>query len=112
MTASDSPMSVRKYAKLAALGAVGVSLGVFALYALIAVGSRHTASGGIRSNRGGGYLDQRRGTVCGHHCRTPRLRESPPRRVEETGLTDRIPSTPECGLLTGGARDAKDFAQC
>ena len=47
MTASDSPMSVRKYAKLAALGAVGVSLGVFALYALIAVGSRHTASGGI-----------------------------------------------------------------
>ena len=49
MTASDSPMSVRKYAKLAALGAVGVSLGVFALYAIIAFGSRHTATGGIDS---------------------------------------------------------------
>ena len=47
MTASDSQISVRKYAKLAALGAVGVSLGVVALYALIAFGSRHTATGGI-----------------------------------------------------------------
>ena len=42
-----STMSVRKYAKLAALGAVGVSLGALALYALIAFGSRHTADGGI-----------------------------------------------------------------
>ena len=42
-----SQMSVRKYAKLAALGAVGVALGVLALYALIAFGSRHTADGGI-----------------------------------------------------------------
>ena len=42
-----STMSVRKYAKVAALGAVGVSLGVFALYGLIAFGSRHTADGGI-----------------------------------------------------------------
>ena len=42
-----SQMSVRKYAKLAALGAVGVSLGVFALYAVIAYGSRHASDGGI-----------------------------------------------------------------
>jgi len=47
MSAFVQQMSVRKYAKFAALGAVGVSLGVFALYALIAVGSRHTATGGI-----------------------------------------------------------------
>jgi hypothetical protein len=40
-------MSVRKYAKLAALGAIGVSFGVIGLYALIAFGSRHTADGGI-----------------------------------------------------------------
>jgi len=40
-------MSVRKYAKIAALGAVGVSLGVVALYALIAFGSRPTPDGGI-----------------------------------------------------------------
>ena len=40
-------MSVRKYAKLAALGAVGVSVGVFGLYALIAFGSRPTPDGGI-----------------------------------------------------------------
>jgi len=40
-------MSVRKYAKLAALGAVGVSIGVFGLYALIALGSRHTAGSGV-----------------------------------------------------------------
>lgn len=44
---SHSPMSVRKYAKLAALGAVGVSFGVLALYALIAYGARPTAVGGI-----------------------------------------------------------------
>jgi hypothetical protein len=42
-----STMSVRKYAKVAALGAIGVSVGVLALYALIAFGSRHTADGGI-----------------------------------------------------------------
>ena len=47
MSALVQQMSIRKYAKFAALGAVGVSLGVFALYALIAVGSRHTATGGI-----------------------------------------------------------------
>ena len=40
-------ISVRKYAKLAALGAVGVSLGVFALYLVIALGSRHTAGSGV-----------------------------------------------------------------
>jgi hypothetical protein len=49
MTATDSraPMSVRRYAKLAALGAIGVAAGVLALYALIAFGARHTATGGI-----------------------------------------------------------------
>ena len=47
MSALVQQMSVRKYAKLAAVGAVGVSLGVFALYALIAVGSRHTPTSGI-----------------------------------------------------------------
>ena len=46
-----SQMSVRRYAKLAAMGAVGVALGVFALYALIAFGSRHTADGGIDSTQ-------------------------------------------------------------
>ena len=40
-------MSVRKYAKVAALGAVGVSLGVLGLYGLIAFVARHTADGGI-----------------------------------------------------------------
>ena len=40
-------MSVRKYAKLAALGAIGVSFGVLGLYALIAYGSMPTALGGI-----------------------------------------------------------------
>jgi len=49
MTASVTPMSVRKYAKLAALGAVGVSLGVVALYAVIALGSSHTPTSGIDS---------------------------------------------------------------
>lgn len=45
--ALGSGMSVRKYAKLAALGAVGVALGVLALYALIAFGSRHATLNGI-----------------------------------------------------------------
>ena len=49
MTASIPQMSIRKYAKLAALGAVGVSLGVVALYLVIALGSRHTATSGIDS---------------------------------------------------------------
>jgi hypothetical protein len=40
-------ISVRQYAKVAALGAIGVSVGVLALYALIAYGSRHTPDGGI-----------------------------------------------------------------
>jgi hypothetical protein len=47
MNALVSQMSVRKYAKLAAVGAVGVSLGVLGLYALIAFGSRHTAASGV-----------------------------------------------------------------
>lgn len=42
-----SQMSVRKYAKLAALGAIGVAVAVFGLFALIAFGSRHTADSGI-----------------------------------------------------------------
>lgn len=40
-------MTIRKYAKLAALGAVSVSLGVLALYGLIVFGARPTATGGI-----------------------------------------------------------------
>ena len=47
MNALASQMSVRKYARLAALGAAGVSLGVFALYLVIALGSRHTPTSGI-----------------------------------------------------------------
>ena len=39
--------TVRKFAKLAALGAVGVSIGVLGLYALIALGSVPSATGGI-----------------------------------------------------------------
>jgi TRAP-type C4-dicarboxylate transport system permease small subunit len=46
---SRTPPSVRKYAKLAALGAVGVGFGVLALYGLIAFGSRPTPTGGIDS---------------------------------------------------------------
>ena len=42
-------MSVRKYAKVAALGAIGVSFGVIGLYLLIAFGSSHSAAGGIDS---------------------------------------------------------------
>jgi hypothetical protein len=44
---TGTPPSVRKYAKLAALGAIGVGFGVLALYALIAFGSRPTPTGGI-----------------------------------------------------------------
>ena len=40
-------ITVRKYARLAALGAVGVSFGVLALYGLIAYGARPTPDGGI-----------------------------------------------------------------
>jgi len=40
-------MSMRKYAKLAAFGAIGVSVGVLALYALIVFISRPTPTGGI-----------------------------------------------------------------
>ena len=47
MNAFVSQLSVRKYAKLAAVGAVGVALGVLALYAVIALGSRHTDTSGI-----------------------------------------------------------------
>ena len=47
MSAFVSQISVRKYARLAALGAVGVSLGVFALYLVIGLGSRHTPTSGI-----------------------------------------------------------------
>ena len=42
-------ISVRKYAKVAALGAIGVSFGVLALYLVIAFGSRHTDGSGIDS---------------------------------------------------------------
>ena len=51
MNALVPQMSVRKYAKLAALGAVGVSLGVVGLYLVIALGSRHTATSGIDSTQ-------------------------------------------------------------
>jgi hypothetical protein len=51
MNRPTSQMSVRKYAKLAALGAVGVSLGVVALYLVIALGSRHTPTSGIDSTQ-------------------------------------------------------------
>ena len=47
MPGFGSKVSVRKYAKLAALGALGVSLGVLALYLLIALGSRHTPGSGV-----------------------------------------------------------------
>ena len=47
MSAFVQQMSVRKYAKLAALGAVGVSLGAVGLYLVIALGSRHTAGSGV-----------------------------------------------------------------
>jgi len=47
MAGFTTEVSVRKYAKLAAFGAVGVSLGVFGLYMVIALGSRHTPGGGV-----------------------------------------------------------------
>ena len=46
-SASKTPPSVRKYAKIAALGAIGVGFGVLALYGFIAFGSSPTATGGI-----------------------------------------------------------------
>jgi len=49
MAGFGSQMSIRKYAKLAALGAVGVSLGVVGLYLLISIGSSHTTTSGITS---------------------------------------------------------------
>ena len=47
MNSSPARFTVRRFAKLAALGAVGVSLGVLGLYALIAFGAMPTATGGI-----------------------------------------------------------------
>lgn len=47
MTSPNPRFSVRKHAKLAALGAVGVAFGVLGLYALIAFGAMPTAAGGI-----------------------------------------------------------------
>lgn len=38
---------MKKYARVAALGAFGVAAASTALYLLIAIGSRHTATGGI-----------------------------------------------------------------
>ena len=49
MTGFVAQMSVRKYAKLAALGAIGVSLGVLGLYLLIALGSRRSPGSGVDS---------------------------------------------------------------
>jgi hypothetical protein len=40
-------VDMKKYAKLASLGALGVTAGVVALYALIAWGSTPTPTGGI-----------------------------------------------------------------
>lgn len=45
--ALGSEMSVRRYAKLAAFGAIAVAFGVFALYLVVAFGSRHTTLGDI-----------------------------------------------------------------
>jgi hypothetical protein len=47
MTTSAPRFTVRKFASLAALGAVGVSLVVLGLFAIIAFGSAPTPSGGI-----------------------------------------------------------------
>ena len=47
MTSPNTRFTVRRFAKLAALGAVGVSAGVLGLYLLISVGSRPTETGGI-----------------------------------------------------------------
>lgn len=46
-SASTTGPSVRKYAKIAALGAIGVGFGVVALYGLIAFGSSATATSGM-----------------------------------------------------------------
>ena len=47
MTGSTARFTVRRLARLAALGAVGVSFGVLGLYALIVFGAAPTAAGGI-----------------------------------------------------------------
>ena len=47
MDSSPARVTVRRFAKLAAFGAVGVSLGVVGLYALIAFGAMPTPTGGI-----------------------------------------------------------------
>jgi hypothetical protein len=47
MTSATARFTVRRFARLAALGAVGVSLGVLGLYALIAFGAMETPTGGI-----------------------------------------------------------------
>lgn len=47
MTSAAPRFTVRKFARLAALGAVGVSIGVLGLFALIAFGSAPTSTGGI-----------------------------------------------------------------
>lgn len=39
--------TMKNFARLAAFGALGVSVGVAGLYVLIAYGSTHTATGGI-----------------------------------------------------------------
>jgi hypothetical protein len=46
-SASRTGPSVRKFAKIAAFGAIGVGFGVAALYGLIAFGSTPTPTGGI-----------------------------------------------------------------
>jgi hypothetical protein len=45
-------MSIRKYARVAALGAVGVAFAVLGLYLVIAIGSAPPAAGGIDRTEG------------------------------------------------------------
>ncbi|HEX6053436.1 MAG TPA: hypothetical protein VFZ21_29410 [Gemmatimonadaceae bacterium] len=47
MTNPNVPFTIRRFAKLAALGAVGVAIGVVGLYALVSFISRPTPTGGI-----------------------------------------------------------------
>lgn len=51
MTASGNKFTVRRFAKLAAFGAIAVSLGLAALYAFIAYISRHTPTGGMEATQ-------------------------------------------------------------